>query len=226
MSSTMRIFINNNRITTAAKNSAGSVYQVYPVKRDFASKEEWVQHWTEALKPAAPEVYDEPSVRKSNRKPAKKCQAAPAPRVISTNPADWNVIKRERVKAFLPRGKYYIGDLCYALSDELYQNVFGGNDFESGVYVYRSGGKKSIFVVNETLYGDGDYVGSDGKHYSVDSGTLGICSVDLMSEDGIGGHIVEFKTRFFCTLINGVFTFKSEDTCIQINTGSTDEDEV
>lgn len=78
----------------------------------------------------------------------------------------------------------YIGDLCYALTDEVYHDVWGAADYEDGAY--NSGNLE--FAVVDTQYGDGCYMGSDGFDYPVDAGIIGICDSQLVSKniEGLG----------------------------------------
>jgi len=77
-------------------------------------------------------------------------------------------------------GKFYVGDICYAMQEELYRDVWGGK------YGYKDGqfdiGDTS-FAVASTKYGDGVYLGSDGHDYPVDAGDIGILSWELVDEN-------------------------------------------
>ena len=70
----------------------------------------------------------------------------------------------------------YVGDLCYCLNYDVYQEAIELADYEgkfdstvSGMHV------EGAFV--STQYGDGDYIGSDGKEYAVDAGIIGIVNI-------------------------------------------------
>jgi hypothetical protein len=121
----------------------------------------------------------------------------------------------------LPPGEYYIGDLCYALDDTIYENVFGSNDYESGLYTQTSTNRS--FFVDNTAYGDGAYEGSDGKEYCVDAGIIGICNKSLMCQDGGGGHIHKFSDPVKCDFYRGVFTFNSGKKFLRINTAGEED---
>ena len=66
--------------------------------------------------------------------------------------------------------KYVIGDLCNCLSDDEWEAFCNRDVIPDGVYIFR------------TAYGDGTYIGSDGFAYGVDSGTIGICPLDKVSD--------------------------------------------
>ena len=55
---------------------------------------------------------------------------------------------------------FYIGDLCYALNEKVYDEVWGGNNYEDGQYVDPE--TKAEFAMVGTAYGDGEYESSDG----------------------------------------------------------------
>lgn len=136
------------------------------------------------------------------------------------NKNDWKYSTEKRINA--PAGKYYIGDLCYVLSNDVYDKVFGGAGYESGLY---TGPDNQFFLVDGTAYGDGAYRSSDGKEFGVDAGIIGICPVSLMAKDDGGGHIYEFEEPVKCVFKNGIFTFTSGYTSITINTVGTDDDD-
>ena len=82
----------------------------------------------------------------------------------------------------------YVGDLCYCLNYDVYQEAIELANYEgkfdstvSGMHV------EGAFV--STQYGDGDYIGSDGKEYAVDAGIIGI--VDITSAAATEGE--DFK---------------------------------
>ena len=101
MSSTMRLFVNDNRISTAVKVKSGSILQVYPVKITFSDVNKWREHWENELKPKITIKMDEPA-------PTPAPAPAPAPVVAKpkkANLSDWNVKKGENFKFNLPAGK-------------------------------------------------------------------------------------------------------------------------
>ena len=92
---------------------------------------------------------------------------------------------------------YYVGDLCYVTNsdewfticalDEFYpcENI---DDFDPMGYLDPENTSLEDdyagrpFWLLKTAMGDGCYTGSDGKNYSVDSGTLGVIKVDDIAE--------------------------------------------
>lgn len=80
----------------------------------------------------------------------------------------------------------FIGDICYALDDEIYQEKWGeGLKWADGEI--RTGGNGNCgpvcAVVGSTAYGDGCYKGSDGIEYAVDAGNIGVTSLAYRRRD-------------------------------------------
>lgn len=83
-------------------------------------------------------------------------------------------------------GKFYIGDLCYAMSDRVYDEVWGKMyKYEDGSFIDPETGLS--FAMVGTAYGDGSYWGesTDGssQEFPVDAGIIGICPIELTQED-------------------------------------------
>lgn len=66
--------------------------------------------------------------------------------------------------------KFIIGDLCNCLSDDDWSDYCNSETLPEGAFSFR------------TAYGDGTYTDSEGRSYGVDSGTLGICPLDKVSD--------------------------------------------
>lgn len=114
-----------------------------------------------------------------------------------------------------PPGKYFIGDLCYALPDEIYENIFGGMGYEDGLYTQKD--SNHFFFVASTSFGDGCYEGSDGKEFGVDAGVLSILPAATMDKND-GGHMYDFQYPVTCTFRDGKFKFSSGTTQLTIKT--------
>ena len=77
----------------------------------------------------------------------------------------------------------YIGDLCYALADEVYYGVWGKSEYKDDAFVDPKTGL--MFAMVSTKYGDGSYKDSVSKfYYPVDAGIIGICDLKLATELG------------------------------------------
>lgn len=144
-----------------------------------------------------------------------------------------------RVSYTHPAGKYYVGDLCYALEDSVYTNVWGGqHKYKMGSYLIESNGKQGMFSVNRTLYGDGLYLDKNSgfMEFMVDAGIIGILPYDLCDPNEIkngmihGGHIIESSTEVEFDSNDGYFVItynKNDDdnSMIIIETGIDSDDE-
>ena len=212
------------------------------VKREAVKAEEPIKMRLRSSSKKTAEKAEEPvkmrlrssPKKKTVEKPTKVQTTAWAPR---TQGSEYNPINvkssvphhlKEEVKEWthrrtemciIPAGRYYIGDLCYGLPDTIYDYVFGGTVYDAGFY--KNEERNTFFFLGNTYGGDGDYKGSDGFHYSVDSGTIGICPVELLSyEDDVKGlgKIYSFKKPVQCSAINGVFKFFSTYERLMIDT--------
>ena len=205
MSQTLRLFVNEKRISTAVYTKQGSLLQVYPTKKCFPSEGEWRMSWTKITHPT---VKVESPV--SKEKPTQQ-------RPLRTN--NWTYDGVYQYTA--PPGKYYIGDLCYVLGDDVYDKVFGEKDYKPGLY--RQAGGKNFFLVDTTAYGDGLYRGSDQREFAVDAGIIGITPVSCMEKNDGGGQIYTFTDPVTCRFVNGVFFFTSNMDSLVIDTTGGDD---
>ena len=103
----------------------------------------------------------------------------------------------------VPKGTYYVGDLCYALEDDIYHDVFGQKGYASGLYQH----EEDFFLVSGTAFGDGEYVDTLGRTYAVDAGILGICPIALAKKGTDGGQVIEFDGDTECYFRGGMFSF-------------------
>lgn len=102
----------------------------------------------------------------------------------------------------MPAGKYYIGDLCYVMTDEEWDEfcslTTNGNECIDGEFTFKDGRR---FATYGTKWGDGEYSDQYGNRYSVDAGLIGCIQVkDIRAEkyENISelGAIVEFEIDF------------------------------
>lgn len=223
MSSTMRLFHNEKRISTAVKLKSGAILQVYPKKMQFSTGVQWQAYWDLQLKPKIILRFGEPEDQKAET-PAPAPAAAKVVKKASLS--DWTVTMKDNFTTTLPAGTYYIGDLCYVLGDTIYDNIFGGTGYKSGIYEEKDTGR--VFATSRTAFGDGEFTGSDGKKFAVDAAGLGICSTSLMAKNDGGGHIYTFETPVTCRFICGRFDFDWKSGWkyehLQIDTEGDNED--
>ena len=108
---------------------------------------------------------------------------------------------------------FYLGDVCYALSEDVYGKVWGEeNNYEDGII--KVSGTDFCFCVSSTAFGDGAYYDGEGHEYGVDAGVIGLVPLELAEkEDGLElGRVfeeagtAEFEAndgKFFVTLPSG-----------------------
>ena len=78
----------------------------------------------------------------------------------------------------MPAGKYYIGDICYVMSDdwdEVCDLTIKDSKVINGEFEMKDGRR---FAMYSTKYGDGLYRSNMGTKHAVDSGTIGCILVD------------------------------------------------
>jgi hypothetical protein len=120
-----------------------------------------------------------------------------------------------QVSVICPPGKYYIGDICYALPRAIYHNWWGKHHrFQVGTYVTEYKKVRGNFSMNYTTWGDGQYIDEiNGHKFMVDSGTIGITSYELCSQKKIkngvlvaNGIVIDSITNVRFESHDGVFT--------------------
>lgn len=129
-------------------------------------------------------------------------------------------------KMIMPAGKYWIGDPCYVfpndgLMSDKWEELLAKVNFFEITYGELDGGKIKVWAAS-TAYGDGRYVGSNGKAFPVDAGLIGIVpqeTVDYLGRTDNDldhcGLFIEFTEPFVVMSRNGNFTFGH----INIDTG-------
>lgn len=116
---------------------------------------------------------------------------------------------RENVST-LKAGVYWIGDLCYVLSEDwddvmdlMYPSSNPNRHSVDGEHPWK-GGK---LWLHGTLYGDGCFEGTNGFNFGVDAGLIGVVPLHLVSEGARPelGSVVDFKEDFTVFYEDGVF---------------------
>jgi hypothetical protein len=139
--------------------------------------------------------------------------------------------------------KYYVGDLCYVLTDTEWDTVCASIDFsedpntcnEDGGYDCEGHLEPELFdwdnleaakpfYIFPTAFGDGQYNDKEGNPYCVDSGTIGTIRVDYITDkdkleravtNGLG-HIHEFDDEMYngcCGYEDGEIWFEEVTIC-------------
>ena len=101
---------------------------------------------------------------------------------------------------------FYIGDLCYALNEKVYDEVWGGNNYEEGQYTDPE--TKAEFAMVGTAYGDGEYESSEeGLAFSVDAGIIGVAALAICDGDlSLGKVVPDYSGIVFIDYDNGTIT--------------------
>lgn len=118
------------------------------------------------------------------------------------------------------KGKYYVGDPCYVISDEHWDELLDKtNFFEDGEFKFKGA---TCFTAN-TAFGDGTYEDQEGREYCVDAGLIGVIPFEVLDEnfEGSGGQIIEFDEEFTASETDGSFFIGD----IVIITGDSDDDD-
>lgn len=101
----------------------------------------------------------------------------------------------------MPAGTYYVGDLCYVMSNEWSEvcNItISGNDCLEGEFEMPDGRR---FATLGTAWGDGTYDSNVGTEHAVDSGTIGCIALKDIREGARSdlerlGAVIEFTSDF------------------------------
>lgn len=97
-------------------------------------------------------------------------------------------------------GEYYIGDLCYAMSDDDWQRFIMEIEDETVSRFTINGVEYQVWYAS-TEYGDGEYdamIRSDSiGTCPVDSGTIGIISVAALDVENAGHGVTHTFTQSF-----------------------------
>ena len=102
----------------------------------------------------------------------------------------------------MPAGQYYVGDLCYVMDDEEWDQfckiTINGNKCLEGEFQMPDG---RMFATYGTAWGDGLYFDQHGNEYAVDAGLIGCIRVEDIHADKYDnlddlGTIHTFKSDF------------------------------
>lgn len=131
------------------------------------------------------------------------------------------------VDVVVPAGKYVLGDPCYAVPDENWDELLEScNYFENPVGYIRLDDlhmNKTFILAFPTRWGDGYYLGSNGMNYPVDAGLIGLVPVDIAKDlESHYQNIVTFTKDTICSYNgSGKLRFGS----ISIETDPEEEEE-
>ena len=128
------------------------------------------------------------------------------------------------LKVSIPAGKYWLGDPCYAVPQDLWMDLLNSCEFFTenpvGTVTGSDGGKYHVLGFG-TAYGDGCYADQFGNEYPVDAGLIGLVPVGLVESYPQGCRLVEFTEDTLCTWFDGAMKFGG----YRINTRDDEEDD-
>jgi len=117
----------------------------------------------------------------------------------------------------MPAGKYYVGDLCYVMTDEEWDEVCGllfegrsDHGCNEGEFTLKDGRR---FASYHTAYGDGRYESNMWTDHSVDSGGIGCIRLedirrgDTFDDIKTFGAVMNFPVDFVTGKEDGVIQF-------------------
>ena len=127
----------------------------------------------------------------------------------------------------MPSGRYYVGDLCYVMTDKEWDEFCAltivDNDCVQGEFTFADGRR---FATYGTRWGDGEYRSNINSKHSVDSGTIGCIrlneiNIEKLNEEEMEelGAIVNFDSDFVTRESDGLIIFGN----VIINTDSDEE---
>jgi hypothetical protein len=127
------------------------------------------------------------------------------------------------MKITVPAGKYFLGDPCYAVPDELWDDLLNDAKYFQKKATGKVAGHRVVSF--NTAYGDGCFAASDGCSYCVDAGMIGLTPVELIktnqrySDEQLKslGRFVEFNDKTECAANRGRMRFG--DIVIDTRTG-------
>jgi hypothetical protein len=223
----------DERLATGRTLKSGVFLQFYPRRVEFASEDVWkytLQSQDPTIDFTDCEYVDKVSAADRCRQERLQAQVLGylKDKIKPTlDTKQWSYHKKQTHT--FPPGTYYIGDLCYALPESIYDGVFGRQGYVNGFYGVADDPLNS-FLVAGTAFGDGEYRDSMGQKYNVDAGIMGICPenlVDKTNPSRDGGQMHTFTYPVECRFDHGIFVFKQNGyTVLRIDTqGGYDESE-
>jgi hypothetical protein len=129
------------------------------------------------------------------------------------------------IEVEVPAGQYVLGDPCYAVPHDKWSELLNScSCFENPIGTFSRGTDNYYTVAFGTRWGDGCYIGTDGKIYPVDAGLIGLVPLNASSNelrDDLS-TVVTFDKPTICSTDG---TGKLRFGHITIDTDPTDNDE-
>lgn len=117
-------------------------------------------------------------------------------------------MRSEIIEFMVPSGEYFIGDPGYAFEEKEWKNICQIDKNDRVQKIIYSWQGKNFFMVS--VGGDGDFIDTQGFTYSVETGSLGLVPIDLISPNLIKdckgpGRFVVFKEATLCRSLDEKF---------------------
>lgn len=131
----------------------------------------------------------------------------------------------------VPAGKYWIGDPCYSVPDEDWDDLLLTCDYFQGSAVGTCPNGAKVLGFG-TAYGDGEYFDGNGRGYPVDAGLIGLVPViegwnredsGVGKEDGV--YLIEFTKDTLCASSQDGRYLKFGDLVIDTDPEEADEED-
>ena len=132
-----------------------------------------------------------------------------------------HVVPPQDIQVMVPAGKYVLGDPCYVVPKDHWDELLSSCDF----FNRPVGCFKGIEVLGfSTRWGDGTYADNKHRYYPVDAGLIGLVPFsDTLEIDPTLSHIVEFTRETLCSR-NGDGMLKFGSIHIDTDESATYED--
>lgn len=109
--------------------------------------------------------------------------------------------KDEPVSITMPAGKYFVGDPCYAVKDEMWLDWLNAADYSQNRHLVANTPDGYQVVGFNTAHGDGSYFDQYGFRYGVDAGLIGLVPYEHNPEhDSILSNVVTFDSPFVASV--------------------------
>lgn len=133
------------------------------------------------------------------------------------------------VAVTVPAGKYFLGDPCYFIKDEMWMDWLESADYTRNSHLIARTPDNHFAIGFGTAYGDGTYLDQYGFQYGVDAGLIGLVAIEHNPEmvaecDGSKGRLLGQLIEFTSDVIASVDSdFTMEFGNITIVTDGSDE---
>jgi hypothetical protein len=109
-------------------------------------------------------------------------------------------------------GRYWVGDISYVVSDEMYEHWLHEEGAQDGGFKYD--GKD--YAVHETQVGDGCFSSSiEDVEFPVDAGIIGVVPLSFVDGSKMSyfnfGHVLEAHDKFTFSFDEGTFVLHNVD---------------